>query len=113
MYPPQWRPTVTEEGNFATGTLLTCFINATPALNPRVRWFVNGISLNNLPAPPESIRHNETTEDDGLVSNLPIPHIPYYNNSRFKCCIRRNNILICSNERTFIYYDGGEWNHIV
>ena len=85
-----------------------------------VQWLLNGTHFNDLPTPPEEVTeflyHNETSGSDGVVSDLTIPHIPYYNNSIIKCCIRpRNseNRHNCSNERTFLYSNGGEWNHII
>ena len=74
-------------------------------------WLVNGTCFDDLPTPSEEVtdilRHVESSVPGGVVSELTIPHIPYYNNSIIKCCIgpriqcqhQPNN---CSDERTFL-----------
>ena len=110
---PQEESNATSYTNGSTKSLWTC--NASRSRASMVWWLVNGTDL---PTPPEEVTeflyHNETSDTDGVVSDLTIPHIPYYNNSIIKCCIRPQNSENrhnCSNERTFLYSDGGEWNH--
>ena len=113
---PQEESNAASYTNGSTKSLWTC--NASRSRASMVWWLVNGTHFNDMPTPPEEVTeflyHNETSGSDGVVSDLTIPHIPYYNNSIIKCCIQPQNFENrhnCSNEQTFLYSDGGEWNH--